>query len=270
MTQMSPNPRKLNVFVIAHPDDESMFFIPTIRALQQHESESTIWLLCLTTGDYDGLGKARVKELEKASYDVLGIDRVIQLNELKDHPTESWSIDQATQCLRACLRQEIDNDAQKYSKICIFTFDQDGVSGHINHRDTFLAVRQLYLEEQENGFSSTERDLSLPAKLMVFLLETEPSLFQKYFPVYEWLSLILFWIHLVPQISPLKYDGPSHVKELIFRLRYPCLNWRAMATHRSQFVWYRRLFVVFSCYTYVNRLKNLGPDLPKAKQLVRT
>ena len=40
-----------------------------------------------------------------------------------------------------------------------------------------------------------------------------------------------------------------------YRLQQPALNWRAMASHTSQFVWYRRLFVVFSCYTYVNRLK---------------
>jgi N-acetylglucosaminylphosphatidylinositol deacetylase len=34
----------------------------------------------------------------------------------------------------------------------------------------------------------------------------------------------------------------------------PWLAWRAMRAHRSQFVWYRRLHVLLSRYTYVNTL----------------
>ena len=48
----------------AHPDDESMFFLPFIKS---SISSSTLDLLCLSIGDADGLGKIRVKELEKAS-----------------------------------------------------------------------------------------------------------------------------------------------------------------------------------------------------------
>ncbi|CAM9310224.1 unnamed protein product [Sphacelaria rigidula] len=32
-----------------------------------------------------------------------------------------------------------------------------------------------------------------------------------------------------------------------------------MAAHRSQFVWYRRLFVFFSRYAYVNTFKRIPP-----------
>ena len=42
----------------------------------------------------------------------------------------------------------------------------------------------------------------------------------------------------------------------------PRLAWRAMAAHRSQFVWYRRLSVLFSRYTYVNDLRKLSIELP--------
>ena len=48
----------LNVLVTAHPDDESMFFLPVIRALISRADEK-VWLICLSTGDYDGLGKIR-------------------------------------------------------------------------------------------------------------------------------------------------------------------------------------------------------------------
>ena len=37
----------------------------------------------------------------------------------------------------------------------------------------------------------------------------------------------------------------------------PLVLMRAMAMHASQFVWYRRLFVVFSRYSYTNTLKCL-------------
>lgn len=34
----------------------------------------------------------------------------------------------------------------------------------------------------------------------------------------------------------------------------PVPSWKAMSAHWSQFVWFRRLFVVFSVYTFVNHL----------------
>jgi len=39
-----------SLLVIAHPDDESMFFIPFIR------QQSNMEILCLSNGGYDGLG----------------------------------------------------------------------------------------------------------------------------------------------------------------------------------------------------------------------
>eukprot|EP00891_Asterochloris_glomerata_P001427 jgi/Astpho2/1427/Aster-06277 len=40
----------------------------------------------------------------------------------------------------------------------------------------------------------------------------------------------------------------------------PWLVWQAMAAHHSQFVWYRRLFIVFSRYTFVNTLSTYLPE----------
>ena len=52
------------LFVMAHPDDECMFFTPTIYALKE---KSNLYLLVLSNGGYDGLGKIREKEMEKAA-----------------------------------------------------------------------------------------------------------------------------------------------------------------------------------------------------------
>ena len=40
----------------------------------------------------------------------------------------------------------------------------------------------------------------------------------------------------------------------------PGLNYRAMQAHFSQFVWYRRLFVLFSRYTFINTLVPMEPS----------
>lgn len=55
----------------AHPDDEAMFFLPTIMSLQKYK----IHLLCLSNGNYDKLGEIREKELKKCC-DYLKFDKL--------------------------------------------------------------------------------------------------------------------------------------------------------------------------------------------------
>ncbi len=67
------------LLLTAHPDDECMFFAPTIlklSAFAQHHNQSSPELhsLCLSNGDADGLGVRRELELQ-GSLDVLGISR---------------------------------------------------------------------------------------------------------------------------------------------------------------------------------------------------
>ncbi|XP_036052402.1 N-acetylglucosaminyl-phosphatidylinositol de-N-acetylase isoform X2 [Onychomys torridus] len=56
--------------VIAHPDDEAMFFAPTVLGLARLEQR--VFLLCFSTGNYYNQGEIRKKELLQ-SCDVLGI-----------------------------------------------------------------------------------------------------------------------------------------------------------------------------------------------------
>lgn len=59
------------LIVIAHPDDECMFFGPTITSLRTL-TKSKVHVLCLSTGNADGLGTLRKKELVK-SCQILGV-----------------------------------------------------------------------------------------------------------------------------------------------------------------------------------------------------
>ena len=54
------------LFVIAHPDDETMFFAPSIFALRA-ETSVELFLLCLSTGNSAGLGSIRRQELVAAA-----------------------------------------------------------------------------------------------------------------------------------------------------------------------------------------------------------
>ncbi|KAF9411553.1 N-acetylglucosaminyl-phosphatidylinositol de-N-acetylase, partial [Entomortierella beljakovae] len=51
------------VIVIAHPDDEVMFFGPTLAELTKPENGNTVRVLCMSSGNHDGLGETRKKEL---------------------------------------------------------------------------------------------------------------------------------------------------------------------------------------------------------------
>jgi N-acetylglucosaminylphosphatidylinositol deacetylase len=59
------------LLVIAHPDDETMFFGPTVVQLCR-QKETDVHLLCLSNGDYRNRGRVRKRELYKAC-EVMGV-----------------------------------------------------------------------------------------------------------------------------------------------------------------------------------------------------
>ena len=93
--QLSGSGVDANILLLtAHPDDECMFFAPTLTALLRPDSSGSqsaenshfqndprVFSLCLSIGNADGLGEARREELSR-SLDVLGIDK-----------SRRWSID---------------------------------------------------------------------------------------------------------------------------------------------------------------------------------
>jgi N-acetylglucosaminylphosphatidylinositol deacetylase len=64
--------KKRIILLIAHPDDEAMFFAPTLQALTAPHLGNHVKILCLSTGDADGLGAIRSKELIKSAL-MLGV-----------------------------------------------------------------------------------------------------------------------------------------------------------------------------------------------------
>jgi len=137
----------------------------------------------------------------------------------------------------------------------LITFDADGVSGHMNHRDTSLAVRELLIQNTSNNGKNKNQKLLHARSVEAWSLQTIHNPVAKYIPLLEWVRLLLSWCGILAARS--SQHSCRNGSNETYRLLQPSLNWKAMAAHHSQFVWYRRLFVVFSCYAYVNRLQRV-------------
>lgn len=100
---------KQALLVTAHPDDESMFFLPLVHSLAQQDGESAsrsagvndstlpewqVHLLCLSRGNFDGLGAVREQEMLTCGQ-FLGIKKqnihVLEDPQLQDGMQAKWS-----------------------------------------------------------------------------------------------------------------------------------------------------------------------------------
>ena len=340
------------IFVIAHPDDESMFFVPTIRALiderrrRKHRhghggnenSNYVVWIVCLTTGNYDGLGVVRRDELNtvaNGTHTILGCDKVVflsndeneyenddQLRLPQDHPTKRWDKEYVSSKIEETVIQHVkkhveeeEEESEKYEqqqeediqeeshrrrRVVLITFDEWGVSGHVNHRDTYYSVfnrimkqmivgpSKVSIEVQKSSLSYstafTRRTTDeIELHIEGWQLYSEQNILKKYVPIYDWIMFVSYWLYQLlllfiggssssssmdemnttlneSSLSCLLVDGDESSRttgcsSITFRNVKPWINWYAMKTHASQFVWYRRLFVIFSCYTYCNQLQ---------------
>ncbi|KDQ58798.1 hypothetical protein JAAARDRAFT_193318 [Jaapia argillacea MUCL 33604] len=246
------------LLLTAHPDDECLFFAPTLLSLTQHRDPSPggekdqldgaeVSSLCLSIGDADGLGLTRKWELAK-SLDVLGVEEgrrwVLDSPDLKDNITANWDPRTVADVVRPYVLEHQINT--------ILTFDTEGVSSHPNHISLYHGISHL--------LSST----STPTPLQAYSLITVP-LHLKY---------LSFLTTLQPRIT--SFFPPSSIpndveaqrpnqkvktETVVFisgiRQYFTALN--AMMQHRSQLVWFRWLYVAFSRYMWVNEWVEIVP-----------
>ncbi|KAG8649050.1 N-acetylglucosaminyl-phosphatidylinositol de-N-acetylase isoform X1 [Manihot esculenta] len=215
--------KKNVLLVVAHPDDESMFFSPTISYLISRGHN--LHILCLSIGNADGMGNARKHELYKACA-VLKVPlqkvNVLDRPELQDGFGQIWD--------HNLLARIIKEEVSRHEIDVIITFDGYGVSGHCNHCDVHYGVRRLL---QEN-----------PQSLQAWEL-VSTNIFRKYSgPIDIWLSMLLA-IKDTDRMHCLLNEQPKK-------------SFHAMSEHSSQWVWFRKLFVSFSSYTYVNTLRKIN------------
>lgn len=194
--------------IIAHPDDESMFFAPTITSLRENSNE--VHLLCLSTGNLYGFAKSREHELKKAG-DFLKLNsiEIIDDEKLQDGFKNKWD--------SKMIQNYVNIFVEKNKLDVLITFDDYGISGHPNHIDI------------SNGVENYE----------IYHLQS-CSIYRKY------IGILDFFIWLV-------YDPNDDNSFTFFTPNFwDC--YEAMKLHYSQWVWFRKLSVIFSRYSYVNTL----------------
>ncbi|KAI9720114.1 MAG: N-acetylglucosaminyl-phosphatidylinositol de-N-acetylase [Chrysothrix sp. TS-e1954] len=128
------------LLLIAHPDDEVMFFAPTVLALTKPELGNHLKILCLSQGNADGLGEIRKKEIVKSG-NMLGVrsEDVLVLDDpqLVDSPNPYPSGHLASLLLRTfapSMATMPSTSAPAASIDALITFDKHGVSSHPNHK----------------------------------------------------------------------------------------------------------------------------------------
>ncbi|XP_008330598.1 N-acetylglucosaminyl-phosphatidylinositol de-N-acetylase [Cynoglossus semilaevis] len=214
------------LIVTAHPDDECMFFAPTIIRLLQ--LKASVHLLCLSEGNYYNQGAQRKQELCD-SCAVLGIPAsqitIVQHKDLPDDPKAKWSI--------ALVSSVIMKHLRTHSFNMVLTFDGKGVSGHANHISIYNAVSHLAFTGQ------------VPQDCCLLSLVTV-DLFRKYI---FFLDLPLSWLLTSSLCCTISCQGYMQAKA-------------AMLCHRSQLLWFRYLYVTFSRYMFTNTFRII-PHGPK-------
>ena len=79
------------LLVIAHPDDEVMFFTPALLTLI--ETGHHVSILCMSSGNFEGMGSVRINELIKSAavFQITAKDvHIIDDTRLQDGMTNDW------------------------------------------------------------------------------------------------------------------------------------------------------------------------------------
>ncbi|KAL0959910.1 hypothetical protein HGRIS_011575 [Hohenbuehelia grisea] len=257
------------LLVTAHPDDECLFFGPTILSLQpSHPTESVkgdastpeVYSICLSTGDADGLGDIRTSELAH-SLDILGVKPdhrwVLNHPQLKDNITVTWD----TSVIADVVRPYV----EKHRITTILTFDYEGISGHPNHKSLPRGMRQLIKQLDMTAAAASVAPPRVYALLTVPLVTKYIGPFAAVlakvdFRIARAFELLIMWLveglrllgFKLPVSSAHSTVVPSRLPVFVSGIGEYTQALLAMRAHHSQLVWFRWLYVSFSRYMWVN------------------
>lgn len=207
------------LLVIAHPDDEAMFFTPLLSYFARMRLSGNVHIVCMTDGNSNGLGHVRRKELyESASIFSISKEQVhiVRHPDIEDGFDRIWPVETCYPIIKGYI--------QVIKPTIVVTFDEYGVSGHPNHIATYRAVYETLHSICHTGVVGLALDSVHVCRKF--------NVVGDYFLTWFYNDHIIINFGLVTVI-------------------------RAMLAHYSQFVWYRWLFVLFSRYTYINSFRRV-------------
>jgi len=229
------------LIVTAHPDDECLFFAPSILGVLEDNPQTTGGLLVMSTGNANGIGEQRKKELQ-GSCDALSInaERCVALDNVKlqDNNKIWWEKEDIVPIVKQYV--------EKWKVDAIITFDSGGVSGHINHRAVSAAV---------SHYAAT--DSEAPATYVL----TSVNLLRKYTFLGDLpLTSFPFSLRILETLFSRGNDlDQSHEdKALVASPWHTYLKTRqAFSSHDSQYSWDRNLYMILSRYVWFNDLQKV-------------
>ncbi|KAF8427514.1 phosphatidylinositol glycan class L [Tirmania nivea] len=149
------------LLVISHPDDEAMFFSPTLLSLTAPHLQNDVRVICLSSGNSDGIGKTRARELVesclrlgisdaragKTVFPLLGGGgelakvAVVEDERLQDGMGVVWDSEYISSTISSILHHwsaggREAGEGGAWTPSIIVTFDSSGVSSHSNHIST--------------------------------------------------------------------------------------------------------------------------------------
>lgn len=127
--------QKNKLIIVAHPDDESIFF----GGLMLSSKKATTHLVCVTDGNADGDKSNRQKQFLLAA-NKFGVDKIHFFN-LPDRYNKRLSIKKIQEKLHALeklLKPQLE----------IYTHGPIGEYGHPHHQDVSFAVHQYYRKKR--------------------------------------------------------------------------------------------------------------------------
>ena len=206
-----------SLFITAHPDDEVMFFGPSILRAEDP------YILCLSRGAPNGT--IRSNEL-KNSCKKLGIQDKCFIPEndtFKDGFEYKWKQDD--------IRRVVNKYIEKIKPDRIITFDEFGVSHHPNHIAIPKGLKKQF-NANVNNIDNTP----------IFFLKTKPI----YLKYTENFATIIYYLT--------KKNKNGYFLVTPIKSRFQMKIEYSFMKHKSQIVWYRYLWLIFSRFLHFNHL----------------
>jgi LmbE family N-acetylglucosaminyl deacetylase len=131
-------PSRLNIIIVAHPDDESLFFGGLILSRKDEKT----WVVCVTDAGADGNGSQRKIDFEKACSQ-LNVERSFWLG-FEDTYEKRLDITSLKNKLNSEIFEKAKNEHS--GEIEVFTHSPVGEYMHPHHQDVSYAVHSLKLD----------------------------------------------------------------------------------------------------------------------------
>ncbi|KAI9100390.1 putative deacetylase LmbE-like domain-containing protein [Phlyctochytrium arcticum] len=248
------------LLAVAHPDDECLFFAPAVLSFGRRRNVKPA-ILVLSTGNNYGIGSLREQELQGSCRELgVALEDCVVLNVpgLEDNPREWWP----TELVADVIKKHV----EKIGADLIYTFDEGGVSGHLNHRSVHRGIEHLVrttpiINASLPSASSPDTSLSTRPLPSAFA-STSVSLLRKFSTIFDLTltSLPFLARSLLDLSSPLvKNDVLRRDDRGLFLTSWSeyIAGRRAFASHASQVSWDRYLYLLLSRYMILNDVSRI-------------